>query len=47
MALLKEPDCGFAVTVKLPDLPAGIVIDDGEALKATADEPAPAAQDGL
>ena len=39
MELLNDPDCGFAVTVKFPDCPAGIVADDGEALKETVDEP--------
>jgi hypothetical protein len=35
--LLKAPACGFAITVKLPDFPAGIVIDPGVALKENVD----------
>ena len=31
--LLNVPDCGFAVTVKLPACPAGIVTEDGAALR--------------
>jgi hypothetical protein len=38
MGLLNDPDCGVAVTVKLPDFPVGMVTDDGEALKDTVDE---------
>ncbi len=30
--LLNAPDCGVAVTVKLPAIPAGIVSDTGAAL---------------
>jgi hypothetical protein len=30
--LLKVPDCGVAVTVKLPAIPAGIVSEPGAAL---------------
>ena len=37
IALLNGPDCGSAVTVKLPDCPAGIVTVDGDALKDTVD----------
>lgn len=46
MALLKGPDCGLAVTVKLPDCPAGKVIDDGDALNDTVEGPL-GAHDGL
>ena len=35
IALLNAPDCGFAVTVKRPDCPAGNVTADGDAPKAT------------
>jgi hypothetical protein len=45
--LLNEPDCGFAVTVKVPDRPAGIVRDIGDALKDTIDDPPPVAHPGL
>jgi hypothetical protein len=31
MGLFEAPDCAFAVTVRLPDFPAGIVIAVGEA----------------
>lgn len=31
--LLNVPDCGFAVTVKFADRPAGMVTDDGDALR--------------
>jgi hypothetical protein len=31
--LLNVPDCGFAVTVKFPDCPAGIVTEEGDALR--------------
>lgn len=31
--LLNDPDCGFAVTVRLPAAPAEIVSDAGDALK--------------
>jgi len=31
--LLKVPDCGFAVTVKLPDWPDEIVTEEGDALR--------------
>ena len=31
--LLNDPDCGFAVTVRLPVVPAEIVSDAGDALK--------------
>ncbi len=31
--LLNDPDCGFAVTVRLPAVPADIVRDAGDALK--------------
>jgi len=41
MELLKEPDCGFAVTVNPPDCPAGIVMDEGAALKDTVDDAPP------
>src|SRR3977135_1807395 len=41
MLLLKEPDCGFALTVRLPDCPAGMVTVEGDALKVTLDEPPP------
>lgn len=37
MALLNGPDCGSAVTVKLPDCPAGMVTVAGDALKDTVD----------
>jgi hypothetical protein len=47
MALLKAPDCDSAATVKLPDFPAGIVMDDGDAVKDNVDEPGPAAHPGL
>jgi hypothetical protein len=33
MALLKAPECGCAVTIKLPDRPTGNVIDAGVALR--------------
>src|ERR1700677_275853 len=33
MGLLKVPDCSLAVTVKAPDIPEGIVIVAGDALK--------------
>jgi hypothetical protein len=32
MGVFKDPDCATAVTVKLPDCPAGIETADGEAL---------------
>jgi len=35
IGLLKAPDCGFAVTVKCPACPAGIVMADGDAANAT------------
>ena len=35
MGLLKLLDCGFAVTVRVPDSPAGIVSEAGVALRAT------------
>ena len=31
--LLNEPDCGFAVTISFPVLPAGIMTDVGDALR--------------
>ncbi len=31
--LLNDPDCGFAVTVRRPAVPAEIVRDEGDALK--------------
>ena len=31
--LLNDPDCGFAVTVRLPAAPAKIVSEAGDALK--------------
>lgn len=31
--LLNDPDCGFALTVRLPAAPAGIVSEAGDALK--------------
>jgi hypothetical protein len=31
--LLNDPDCGFALTVRLPAAPAEIVSDAGDALK--------------
>ena len=34
MGLLKVPACGFAVTVKFPDFPDGIVTVAGAALKS-------------
>jgi hypothetical protein len=34
MGVLKDPDCVCAVTVKVPDLPAGMITDNGDALKA-------------
>lgn len=37
IAVLKAPACGFTVTVKLPDFPAGIVIDPGVALREKVD----------
>jgi hypothetical protein len=38
MALLYGPDCGTAVTVKLPeDCPTGMVTVEGDALKETVD----------
>lgn len=37
IALLKAPVCGFTITVKLPDFPAGIVIDPGVALRENVD----------
>jgi hypothetical protein len=37
IALLKAPACGFASTVRLPDFPAGIVIDPGVALIENVD----------
>ncbi|MGB8583408.1 MAG: hypothetical protein WCD47_21495 [Candidatus Sulfotelmatobacter sp.] len=33
IALLNDPDCGFAVAVRLPVAPAEIVRDAGDALK--------------
>ena len=33
MGLFEAPDCAFAVKVRLPDFPAGIVIAVGEAPK--------------
>jgi hypothetical protein len=33
MELLNDPDCGFAVTVRVPEIPAGIVSEAGDALK--------------
>lgn len=47
MGLLNAPDWAFALTVKCPAWPAGIVIDEGEALKFTAVEPLAALHDGL
>jgi len=47
MELSKEPDWGFAVTVKPPDLPEGIVTDDGDALKDTVEDPPPELHAGL
>jgi hypothetical protein len=41
MELLNEPDCGLALTVKVPDCPAGMVTVEGDALKVTVDEPPP------
>ncbi len=32
MGLFNDPDCSFAVTVRLPAIPAGIVRDTGAAL---------------
>jgi hypothetical protein len=37
IAVLKAPACGFTITVKLPDFPAGIVIDPGVALRENVD----------
>ena len=47
MELLNEPDCGFAVTVNPPDCPAGIVMDEGAALKDNVDDPPPEPHAGL
>lgn len=33
IGLLNDPDCGVAVTVRLPAIPAGIVNEPGDALK--------------
>ncbi len=33
MGLLNAPDCVCAITVKVPDLPAGIMTDVGDALR--------------
>jgi hypothetical protein len=38
MGLLNDPDCGTAVTVKVPDCPEGILIEMGDALKDIVDE---------
>ncbi len=38
MVLLNAPDWGWATTVRFPDWPAGIVNDDGAALKDTVAE---------
>ena len=35
IGLLKVPDCEVAVTVNFPASPAGIVMADGDAVKAT------------
>jgi hypothetical protein len=35
MGLLNAPDCGFAATVKVPDIPEGIVTASGDALNDT------------
>ena len=37
IAVLNAPACGFTITVKLPDFPAGIVIDPGVALREKVD----------
>ena len=35
--LLNDPDCAFAVTVRLPVVPAEIVRDAGDALRTASD----------
>ena len=35
MELLNDPDCGFAVTVRVPDMPARIVSEAADTLKDT------------
>lgn len=52
IALLNEPDCGLAVTLKVPDCPLEIVTVSGEALKVKfgppeAPPPLLALQDGI
>lgn len=47
MGLLKDPDCGLALTVRLPAFPAGMVTEEGDALKDTVDDPAPEEHTGL
>jgi hypothetical protein len=39
--LLKAPDCGLAVTCMVPDLPAGMLILAGAAVKDKAGVPPP------
>jgi hypothetical protein len=39
IALLNDPDCGLAVTLKVPDCPLGIVTVSGDAVKVTLDPP--------
>ncbi len=39
--LLKEPDCGLAVTCIVPDLPAGMLMLAGAAAKDNAGMPLP------
>ena len=45
--LLNAPDCGLAVTCTFPDRPAGIVTEDGDALRETSGAPPPVPQLGL
>jgi hypothetical protein len=39
IALLYAPDCGLAVTLKVPDCPLGIVMVSGDAVKVKFDPP--------
>lgn len=46
--LLNEPDCGFAVTISFPVLPAGIMTDVGDALRVkVGGGPPPALHEGV
>jgi hypothetical protein len=48
IGLLNDPDCGLALTVKVPVSPAGMVIEFGVALKVMVGDPELVeAQEGL